>query len=64
MVLGALVGVGTIGYYVLEDMTLLGALHMTVTTISTVGFGEVHPLPRMGRAFTIGLILFGVSTMA
>ena len=64
MVLGALVGVGTIGYYVLEDMTLLDPLHMTVTTISTVGFGEVHPLSRTGRTFTIGLILFGVSTMA
>ena len=63
MVLGVLVGVGTIGYYVLEDMTLLDALYMTVTTISTVGFGEVHPLSPRGRAFTIGLILSGVSTM-
>jgi voltage-gated potassium channel len=48
MVLGALVGVGTIGYHVLEDMTLLDALYMTVTTISTVGFGEVHPLIAHG----------------
>ena len=63
-VLGALVAVGTIGYHTLEDMTLLDALYMTVTTISTVGFGEVHPLSRLGRAFTIGLILFGVSAMA
>ena len=64
VVLGALVAVGTIGYHVLEDMTLLDALYMTVTTISTVGFGEVQPLSRLGRAFTIGPILFGVSTMA
>ena len=64
VVLGALVAVGIIGYHVLEDMTLLDALYMTVTTISTVGFGEVHPLSPIGRAFTIGLILFGVSTMA
>lgn len=63
-VLWALVAVGTIGYYVLEDMTILDALYMTVTTVSTVGFGEVHPLSRIGRAFTIGLILFGVGTMA
>jgi voltage-gated potassium channel len=63
-VLGALVAVGTIGYHTLEDMTILDALYMTVTTISTVGFGEVHPLSHRGRAFTIGLILFGVSTMA
>ena len=42
--LGALVAVGTIRYHTLEDMTILDALYMTVTTISTVGFGEVHPL--------------------
>ena len=63
-VLGALVAIGTIGYHVLEDMTVLDALYMTVTTLSTVGFGEVHPLSPLGRVFTIGLILFGVSAMA
>ena len=64
VVLGALVAVGTIGYHTLEDMTILDALYMTVTTISTVGFGEVRPLGDRGCTFTIGLILFGVSTMA
>jgi voltage-gated potassium channel len=59
-----LVAVGAIGYHVLEDMTILDALYMTVTTISTVGFGEVHPLSPVGRGFTIGLILFGVSAVA
>jgi voltage-gated potassium channel len=63
-VLGTLVAVGTIGYHTIEGMIILDALYMTVTTISTVGFGEVHPLSHRGRAFTIGLILFGVSTMA
>ncbi|HEY5864279.1 MAG TPA: potassium channel protein [Candidatus Tectomicrobia bacterium] len=63
-VLGTLVGVGTLGYHTIEDMIILDALYMTVTTLSTVGFGEVHPLSHRGRAFTIGLILFGVSAMA
>lgn len=62
--LGALIAVGTFGYYFLEDMTILDALYMTVTTLSTVGFGEVQPLSPRGRLFTIGLILFGVSTVA
>jgi voltage-gated potassium channel len=63
-VLGALIAVGTFGYYFLEGMTILDALYMTVTTLSTVGFGEVQPLSPRGRLFTIGLILFGVSTVA
>lgn len=63
-VLVTLVAVGTVGYHLLEDMSGLDALYMTVVTISTVGFGAVQPLSPTGRAFTIGLILFGVSAMA
>ncbi len=36
---------------------------MTVITISTVGFTEVHPLNDTGRAFTITLILAGVGSL-
>jgi voltage-gated potassium channel len=58
-VLLALVLVGTLGYWSIERMTLLDALYMTVTTLSTVGFGEVHPFSPGGRLFTIGLIIGG-----
>jgi len=37
------------------------AIYMTVITISTVGFGEVHPLTASGRIFSIFLIAGGVS---
>jgi voltage-gated potassium channel len=63
-VLGVLVAVGTVGYHLLERMTILDALYMTVITLSTVGYGEVRPLSPLGRLFTIGLILFGVSAVA
>ena len=36
---------------------------MTVTTITTVGFGEIHPLSNSGRVFTLVLIVFGVGTI-
>ena len=48
--------VGTTGFAVLEAMDPLSALYMTVITISTVGFGELHPLSPAGRIFTMGLI--------
>ncbi|MBN1303996.1 MAG: NAD-binding protein [Anaerolineales bacterium] len=51
--------IGTAGYYWLEEMSLVNALYMTVITISTVGFGEVHTLSSTGRLFTIGLIVGG-----
>ena len=55
---------GTIGYHTLEGWTLFDSLYMTVTTLATVGFGEIHPLSSGGRAFTIALILGGVFTTA
>lgn len=63
--LGALLLVvvaGTIGYRLIEGWSFLDSLYMTVTTITTVGFTEVHPLSTAGRIFTIFLILGGVGT--
>lgn len=58
----AMVAMGTAGFMAIEGWSLLDALYMTVTTITTVGFREVRPLSTEGRVFTIGLVLFGVGT--
>jgi voltage-gated potassium channel len=63
VMLAAVLAIGTGGYMLIERWPALDALYMTVTTISTVGFGEVHPLDAPGRVFTIGLILGGVGTI-
>src|SRR6266853_5603802 len=57
LALGLVLGVilaGTIGYVVL-GFGVLDAVYQTVTTISTVGFREIHPLDAAGKLFTIGL---------
>lgn len=56
--------VGTAGYVVIEHYTLLEAVYMTVITITTVGYGEVHHLSETGRVFTMFLLLFGVGSLA
>ncbi len=53
---------GTCGYVVLEGWPLWDAFYMTVTTVATVGFREVHPLSFTGQVFTILLIFGGVGT--
>jgi voltage-gated potassium channel len=60
LVIGLLLVSGTVGYVLIEGWTVLEALYMTITTLATVGFGEIHPLSPRGRIFTIGLIIFGV----
>jgi voltage-gated potassium channel len=64
LALGLLVCIGTAGYRILEGFTLLDSLYMTVITLTTVGFGEVHPLSPAGRIFTMLLILGGVGVAA
>jgi voltage-gated potassium channel len=55
---------GTAAFMLVEGWPFFDALYMTVITISTVGFGEVHPLRVGGRLVTIGLILGGTGSLA
>lgn len=56
--------IGTGGYMLIEDFSLLEAFYMTVITISTTGFGEVKPLTDEGRVFTILLLIFTLGVFA
>ncbi|GAB4498466.1 MAG: potassium channel protein [Saprospiraceae bacterium] len=58
------IGVGTVGYVVIEHYPWLDAYYMAVITLASVGFGEVHPLSAAGRIFTTFLILFNVGLFA
>src|ERR1035437_2170515 len=57
----ALAVLGTLGYHILEGWTILDSLYMTVITLATVGYKEVHELDSAGKIFTICLIVFGVT---
>jgi voltage-gated potassium channel len=59
--LAIVIVIGTVGY-ILLGFAVLDALYQTVTTISTVGFRELHPLDATGKVFTIILILTGTGT--
>jgi voltage-gated potassium channel len=51
---------GTLGYMIIERWGFADSIYMTVITVGTVGFREVHPLSRAGEAFTMVLIFSGV----
>lgn len=56
----AAIAYGIVGYVVLEGWSFLDALYMTVITLATVGFREVHPLDASGQIFTMTVITIGV----
>jgi voltage-gated potassium channel len=55
--------IGTIGYVLIEDMTVLDALYMTTITVTTIGFKEVAPLSTTGRFFTIAMAFAGIGVI-
>jgi voltage-gated potassium channel len=54
---------GTAGYMFLEGWNAFDSLFMTVITLTTVGYGETHPLSDPGRVFTMFLLMGGVFTL-
>jgi len=55
-----LLAIGVVGFKSMSNYTWIDALYMTVITITTVGFKEVHPLDDATKIFTISLILTSV----
>lgn len=55
-----IVAIGVVGYMVIEGWAFLDSVYMTITTITTVGFREIHPLSDAGRIFSIFIIIGGV----
>jgi len=53
--------VGTAGFHYIEGWPWFDGFYMVVTTLTTIGYQEVHPLSHAGRVFNVFVILAGVS---
>jgi voltage-gated potassium channel len=54
---------GSAGFQVLFGWSFLDSLYMTVTTLTTVGFREVHPLDAGGQVFTLSVVVLGLGAV-
>lgn len=57
----ALIAIGTAGFHLIEGWPLFDGFYMVVTTFTTIGYQEVHPLSQAGRIFNVFLIGAGVA---
>ena len=62
-VLLAAIVIGTLGFRLVEGWSIFDAFYMALITLTTVGYGEVHPLSFHGRVFASFLMLVGVATV-
>ncbi|MGA7097259.1 MAG: potassium channel family protein [Acidimicrobiia bacterium] len=54
------IGVGTVFYKFVEGWSWVDSVYFTVVTLTTVGFGDLHPTQDISKVFTIVFILVGV----
>ena len=52
--------IGTVGFHLIEGWPIFDSFYMTLITLTTVGYGEVHPLSFRGRLFASAVMLIGV----
>ena len=64
LLLVSVVSIGIIGFMIIEGFSFIESFFMTIITVATVGFQEVHPLSDVGRVFTAFLIIFSFGIFA
>ena len=55
-----LVVAGVLGFHFIERWSYFDGFYMVLTTLTTIGYGELHPLSHLGRWFNVALIITGV----
>ena len=56
----ALIFIGVAGFHFIEGWPWFDGFYMVLTTITTIGYGEIHPLSHVGRIFNTFIIVAGV----
>jgi len=63
ILIAAIFAGGTFGYMYIEGWNALDSFWMVSITLTTVGYGEVHPLSPHGRMFTLILLFLGMGVI-
>ena len=61
--IATLIGFGTWAFHLLEDWSWAESFYFSVATMTTVGFGDIHPTTDISRIFTAFYILIGVGVV-
>lgn len=59
----AWLAIGTFAYHELEGWNYIQSLYFSTVTLTTIGYGDLHPTSDISRLFTVFYIIFGVFTV-
>ena len=60
----SVIATGTVFYHYFMPLKWLDAVYFSVITITTVGYGDIHPTNDITKIFTIFYVLIGVGIIA
>jgi voltage-gated potassium channel len=63
MAVAVVIGLGALGYHLIEGWDWLESIYAATQTVTTVGYGDIHPITHAGRVFSIFFMLGGVGTV-
>jgi len=63
LLVAAMLLIGTIGFHLIEHWSWFDGFYMTLTTMTSIGYGEIHPLDHAGRVFNSFLIVCALSAV-
>jgi len=58
-----IMAIGTTGFHYIEGWPWFDGFYMVITTLTTIGYQETHPLSHAGRVFNVFVIIAGVSLL-
>ena len=59
-VASVVIGIGTVFYRFVENLTWIDSLYFSVITLTTVGYGDISPTTMAGKVFTMLYVLVGI----
>ena len=62
MIFIALLAAGSLGFMILENLSLVDSFYFSIVTMATVGYGDIHPQTVVGKILALLLIVGGVGT--